>query len=304
MDLRVFWRIMGLVAALLSSHFAIAQYDNLVKDRYVVFFKEPKPGKAPIVIKADREANLRRETPVPFGQHSTGQDIGELERFLNLNGKILNILDAMNAISVEVPPEEAERLRTHPDVLFVEAVRIAYAGSSDIERVWSLNKPNAESKNSELKLNGTYTLEVPSVDFLDNPGLYQDVVFERRQSDDSWILRSVNVGFPINRLETVEVIKTSEVPVQVFLKISGNISPCLDVGMYAAKTIGNFFEVSLYYDPESIPPSGKVCADSVDPFTKTIPLQVYGLGAGEYTFSVNGKKPGSFVLLQDNVLPY
>ncbi|MES3006757.1 MAG: hypothetical protein V4751_03200 [Pseudomonadota bacterium] len=161
----------------------------------------------------------------------------------------------------------------------------------------------AESKNSELKLNGVYTLEIPSVDFLDSPGHYQNAIFERRESDEAWILRSVDVGTPIKTFGAVGVIKTSEVPVQVFLKVSGYISPCLDVGMYAIKKIDNFFDVSLYYNPESIFLSGRACIDSVDPFSKTIPLQVYGLGAGEYTFSVNGEKPGNFVLLQENVVP-
>ncbi len=161
----------------------------------------------------------------------------------------------------------------------------------------------AESKNAELKLNGVYTLEVPSVHFLDSPGLYQNAIFERRESDEAWILRSVDVGTPITTLGSVEVIKTSEVPVQVFLKVSGYISPCPDVGMYAIKKIDNFFDVSLYYSPESISQSGRACIDSVNLFSKTIPLQVYGLDAGEYTFSVNGKKSGDFVLSRENVLP-
>lgn len=38
-------------------------------------------------------------------------------------------------------------------------------------------------------------------------------------------------------------------------------------------------------------------------YDNTIPPQVYGLSAGEYTFSVNGEKPGNFVLLQENVVP-
>lgn len=74
----------------------------IVNDEYVIYFNEPKGGEIPIVWKADREANLRRQVPVPFGQHSTGQSIPGLEKQLGLNGKILHILDAMNGIHVRM----------------------------------------------------------------------------------------------------------------------------------------------------------------------------------------------------------
>lgn len=84
-------------------------------------------GGIPIVEKADRQENLNRNTPVPFGTHSTGQDIGELEERLSLRGEILSILDAMNAIRISASEEEVDRLRRHPEVRYIEPVTISVA---------------------------------------------------------------------------------------------------------------------------------------------------------------------------------
>ena len=46
-----------------------------------------------------------------------------------------------------------------------------------------------------------------------------------------------------------------------------------------------------------------LCTQAVRPFTEVIPLSVYGLEAGTYTYEVNGEFSGQFTLQQDNVIP-
>lgn len=50
------------------------------------------------------------------------------------------------------------------------------------------------------------------------------------------------------------------------------------------------------------PPPGTECMQVVEPFEKTIPLQVYGLPAGTYEYSVSGEHTGTFTLIRDNTL--
>jgi len=45
----------------------------------------------------------------------------------------------------------------------------------------------------------------------------------------------------------------------------------------------------------------EVCIQVIAPFEETIPLEVYGLPAGTYTFEVNGVQ-GTFNLEMDNML--
>ncbi|MEX0901417.1 MAG: hypothetical protein WDZ76_01615 [Pseudohongiellaceae bacterium] len=163
--------------------------------------------------------------------------------------------------------------------------------------VWS------QPANLELNPDGSYVLEVPVVGFQGNPGFYQNARFQSGESELSWTLLSVDEGQTINSVNAVDVITTSEMPIQVFLEVSGEISPCLEVGEYAMNRVDNSFEIFLYYDPDSFPPPGTACIDSVEPYSTVIPLPAYGLEAGEYVLSVNGEENGSFIIPADNLLP-
>lgn len=50
-----------------------------------------------------------------------------------------------------------------------------------------------------------------------------------------------------------------------------------------------------------MPPSA--CPAMMYPYHYTVPLDVYGLAAGTYSYEVNGVKSGTFTLQQDNKFP-
>jgi hypothetical protein len=146
-------------------------------------------------------------------------------------------------------------------------------------------------------------LTIPSIDTVDKVGNYQDVSFNIKQ-DGTWQLVNFkeldNKGLTLAPVKNVEVITTNTFPVQVFLKISGAFnSGCGDLGPVNQRFVGNKFEVSF----NAIFPFPMIylCTQNIRPFVKTIPLSVYGLSAGAYSYSVNGKT-GSFNLAADNKL--
>ncbi|GKS70454.1 hypothetical protein W03_24580 [Nitrosomonas sp. PY1] len=49
-------------------------------------------------------------------------------------------------------------------------------------------------------------------------------------------------------------------------------------------------------------PLDSICTAAIQPFLKVIPLDVYGLDAGIYEYSVNAGNNGAFELLKDNRL--
>lgn len=168
----------------------------------------------------------------------------------------------------------------------------------------ALSQPSiSQPMDASLTQDGGYLLHIPTVGLKDDPGMYQDVNLTSSDSGLSWTLLSGDITYKINAIESITVVKTSEAPVQIFLKITGYISPCGEMGKYVFDIEANDFKVYLYYDAASLPPPGSSCVDSVVSFTKIIPLPVYGLDAGEYSYSVNGKQSGSFTFAMKNELP-
>ncbi|TRW89556.1 hypothetical protein [Candidatus Methylobacter oryzae] len=156
-------------------------------------------------------------------------------------------------------------------------------------------------------------LTIPSIDTAEQVGKYQDVQL-KPTAEGTWQLLSlketsmVNTG---NRLTfapiyKVEVITTSSFPTQVFLKLFGRFNDCGSLSPVVHQRFdGNHFEVVL----NEVYPTGDVlvaCAVSVSGFAKTIPLSVYGLKAGTYSYSVASTNSnasgltGTFKLNADN----
>jgi len=148
------------------------------------------------------------------------------------------------------------------------------------------------------------TLRIPTVDVAAAPGFYQDVVVEFFE-DNKWRLVSGTESREVAEIEKVTLLQTDSAPVQVFLRIAGEFSNgCPEIGQISHRLVGNTFEVAVYYknnlwlrQPELV-----LCAAVIVPFSRTIPLPVYGLPAGDYNYSLNGEFGGSFTLTTDNVL--
>ncbi|MGZ4969756.1 MAG: hypothetical protein ACXV8O_14425 [Methylobacter sp.] len=157
-------------------------------------------------------------------------------------------------------------------------------------------------------------MTIPSINTAEQVGKYQDVVL-KPTAEGTWQLLNlketamINTGrgltfAPVNK---VEVTTTSSFPTQVFLKLSGEFSGCGNLSQVAHQRLeGNHFEVVLN---TVYPTDGEmiVCLAAIMPFAKTVPLPVYGLKAGTYTYSVNGATnsnanglTGTFNLTADN----
>jgi hypothetical protein len=165
------------------------------------------------------------------------------------------------------------------------------------------NGASAEN-NPLLSWDGSYLLSLPLVDYAEMPGLYQDAKIEYSPQTQSWKLSQYKKGVPVREIEKVEVIVTAEIPVQAFLKISGTFpTGCHELGSAGIRRTSNSYNIYIYYTDESIhPPIPVACTGALRPFTRVVPLPVYDLKAGQYSYSVNGKFSGTFTLLQDNVL--
>ncbi len=96
---------------------------QFIKDSYLVTFKEPAKGSLPIVEPLDQAiaAKAKRgEINIPFGEHTTGQSRQEIAEEIGLNGEVIAIFDAINAIHVKMSAKEAHRLSRDKRVLHIE----------------------------------------------------------------------------------------------------------------------------------------------------------------------------------------
>lgn len=150
------------------------------------------------------------------------------------------------------------------------------------------------------------TLTIPRVDTDAQAGNFQDAEFQFDTTTNTWTLLNYRETTIIPGQapfqDKVESIITDSVPVQVFLKISGLLpNPCSQLGQINQRLNANKFEITMHLlDPPLLNTS---CIQVVVPYEKIIPLQVYGLSAGTYEYSVNGEHTGTFSLAIDNIFP-
>lgn len=153
-------------------------------------------------------------------------------------------------------------------------------------------------------------LTIPHIDTPEQVGQYKDARFMRNEKDGTWTY----LGMAETKLATVEKVETIKIPsrpVQVFLKASGYLpNACYRleqarqryepiVKIPEADLPWGRFEIALGLNPLQ---TLTACAQVIEPFELIIPLPVYGLSRGTYTFDVNGIG-GSFQLNLDNNLP-
>jgi hypothetical protein len=141
-------------------------------------------------------------------------------------------------------------------------------------------------------------LTIPRVDTEEQVGAYQDATLSL-QADGRWQLERVSTASAAYikvPLEAIEVVKTTTVPVSVYLRTSGWVWPCGYAGAarIQQRLSGSHFDVAILV-PEYVSPEPYACAAYVESVRLTVPLQVYGLAAGTYTYSVNNVS-GSFTL--------
>lgn len=149
-------------------------------------------------------------------------------------------------------------------------------------------------------------LTIPRIDTDLQAGNYQDVELQLNTTTGAWELINYRETLitpdppKYISLNSVEVIKQGGVPVQVFLKVLGDFpNGCGGFKQINQRIEGNRFVITIHTPPISTEVG---CTASLVPFEKIIPLNIYGLTAGTYEYSVNGEHDGSFTLTQDNHL--
>jgi hypothetical protein len=188
-----------------------------------------------------------------------------------------------------------------------------------------LTAPLAAHAQNPFYFPETGTMSIPSIDMEARmpPGQlsaryggYHDVLLEFVQGD-LWRLKKFTPATEIPGVKKARVVKTDAFPVQVFVEVEGSFgNPCARPQL-ERRRIGNTFYISIQ---EERPSPLMACITVEAPFSWIVPLEVYGLPAGDYKYVVNrGLGPilytdsgsmntgvgltGSFALAADNVFP-
>jgi len=99
-------------------------------------------------------------------------------------------------------------------------------------------------------------------------------------------------------VQNIKIVSLESFPVQVQVIAEGYLPDgCTGIDKIKTEREGNTFNINI----STKRPKDSVCTQIVKNFTETIPLEVHGLKAGNYTVNVNGVKR-SFELAVDNVL--
>jgi hypothetical protein len=98
------------------------------------------------------------------------------------------------------------------------------------------------------------------------------------------------------RVDRMTVAMLKSFPVQVHANLEGHLSDaCVEAGEAEVRRDGNTFTITI---PASRPP-GRMCAQVLVPFLRTVPLPVRDLPAGKYRIQAHGAN-ASFTLDRDN----
>ena len=109
---------------------------------------------------------------------------------------------------------------------------------------------------------------------------------------------SGEIEYGLAPVESVEVVFLESFPLQVQLQVAGYFPDgCTEIESTEVERQGNVFNVTL----RTTRPTDVACTEAIEPFEINIPLDVYGLLAGEYSVDVNGVE-AAFTFEQDNIL--
>jgi len=243
---------------------------EFIEGSYLLTFKEPASGEQSFVKAHSKE---------------------EIAQLLQINGQIVSVFETINIIHILVDAQEAARLSKDFRVLSVEQDGIV------------TTMPVQDSNARQFPQYKDGILTIPRVDTEAQPGQYQDVKLQFTEQG-TWVLldyKAVGENVSLAYLDSVYVAQTNIVPTQVFLVAKGQLRDgCSEIGQINQRLDSNQFNVIA--SDISGAPEGVSCTQALVPFEKVIPLDVYGLKAGVYSYDVNGIV-GTFELLVDNTLP-
>lgn len=104
--------------------------------------------------------------------------------------------------------------------------------------------------------------------------------------------------YGLANVESIDILILESFPVQVHVIAEGYLPDgCTEIDEIKSEREGNNFNISI----TTKRPKDAICTQAIESFRETIPLEVQGLSAGNYTVNVNGVT-GSFELAVDNTL--
>jgi len=104
--------------------------------------------------------------------------------------------------------------------------------------------------------------------------------------------------YGVANVESIDILTLESFPVQIHVIAEGYLPDgCTEIDQIKTEMEGNTFNVNI----TTKRPKEAICTQAIESFTETIPLEVQGLSAGNYTVNVNGVN-GSFELAVDNTL--
>lgn len=99
-------------------------------------------------------------------------------------------------------------------------------------------------------------------------------------------------------VNSIDVLMLESFPVQVNVTAQGDLpDSCTQIDEIISQLTGDTFRVAI----TTLRQPGEICTQALVPFEQSIPLDVVGLPAGDYSVLVNGVS-GSFSLSVDNVM--
>jgi hypothetical protein len=147
-------------------------------------------------------------------------------------------------------------------------------------------------------------LTIPHVDTPEMVGKYLDIKMTPT-NEGTWKLDTYKeAGTRQFRLQdsNVDLIVTNSLPRQVLLSLTGYYACHYPpIGQINYRLDNNVFDITVH-DPNEYKEI-TFCPAITLYFQRTISLPVFGLKAGTYTYKVNGKYEGSFILDVDNNIP-
>ena len=100
-------------------------------------------------------------------------------------------------------------------------------------------------------------------------------------------------------VNSVDLLMMESFPLQMNASIQGDFPDgCTSLGGVTQEQAGNVINITVM----TTRPADQMCDQALAPFTESVPVDIYGLPAGEYTVNVNGVT-ATFTLDMDNILP-
>jgi serine protease len=128
----------------------------LIDGSYIVTFRSAEHGRAGLIAPSAMSQAVADPSSAPkFGEHGTGQSKEALGHALGLRGKVMAILETINAAHIHMDAAEAARLKHHPEVIHVEQNMRTTAASVQYNPGWGLDRldQSTTALNSQYQYN-------------------------------------------------------------------------------------------------------------------------------------------------------